>query len=231
MSRTILQLIIAAALLALPRSAAALSFEKALVHPDVSAKYLIYLHGAIVETQGKNAASRRYGVYRYDDLVAWFEDRGLTVIEEVRGQVNPNRYADRVAGEVRALMAKGVPAANITVAGFSKGGYIALLAASSLNLPDARFVILAGCGRGRTDAPYQQFLKHKRGARLAGHLLSVYAVSDLEAGSCAQARGQHKGPGLTFNELALRSNRGHGLFYVPLPQWAQPVAAFALGGS
>lgn len=230
MSRTVLSLLVAAALLCQPRSAAAVSFEKALVHPDVSAKYLIYLHGEIVETQGKNAVSKRYGVYRYDDLVKYFEDRGLTVIEEVRGPVNPNRYADRVAGEVRGLMARGVPAANITVAGFSKGGYIALLAASSLNLPDARFVVLAGCGRGRTATPYQQFLKHKRGARLAGRLLSVYAAGDLEAGSCAQACGQHQGPGLRFNELPLRSNRGHGLFYVPLPQWAEPVAAFALNG-
>jgi len=230
MSRTFLPLLLIAALLGLPRSAAAISFEKALVHPDASAAYLIYLHGAIVETQGKNAVSKRYGVYRYDDIVHYFEDRGLTVIEEVRGQVNPNRYADRVVREVRGLMAKGVPAANITVAGFSKGGYITLLVASSLNQPDARFVVLAGCGRGRNATSYQQFLQHKRGARLSGRLLSVYAVSDLEAGSCAQACGQHQGAGLRFNELVLRSNRGHGLFYVPLPEWAERVAAFALNG-
>ncbi|MEF2229930.1 MAG: hypothetical protein V3571_03295 [Pseudodesulfovibrio sp.] len=230
MPAPVLALLLAAALLLPAAPASALSFEQAAQRPDVAAKYLIYLHGAIVETQGKTAVSPRYGVYHYDDIVKHFETRGLTVIEEVRGNVNPNRYAARVTDEVRRLMAGGVPAGSITVAGFSKGGLIALLVASSLGIPELRFAILAGCSRGLRNGPFEQFLRTKRGARLSGRVLSVYAVGDLEAGSCSAAAGQHAGPGLTFREMTLRSNRGHGLFYVALPQWADPVAAFALGG-
>ena len=230
MPKAALPLLLAAALLLCAAPGRAQSFEAAAKHPDPTARYLIYLHGEIVETQGKEAVSPRYGAYRYDDIVKHFEDRGLTVVEEVRGAVNPARYAARVTAEIRRLTAGGVPADNITVAGFSKGGLIALLAASSLQLPDLRFVILAGCSRGLREAPYQHFLKTKRGARLSGRVLSIYATGDLEAGSCQAAAGQHSGPGLAFREMAVRNSRGHVLFYLPLPQWTGPVAAFALGG-
>ncbi|WP_419786344.1 hypothetical protein [Pseudodesulfovibrio sp.] len=231
MSRTVFSIILAAVLLALPGNAAAISFEQALASPDPTAKYFIYLHGEIIEAQGKNAVSPRYGAYHYDDIINYFADRGLVVVEEVRGKVNEHRYAVRVTEEVRGLMANGVPPENITVAGFSKGGLIALLVASSLNQPRVHFVILAGCARGLRPSAYTQFLKVKRGARLQGKLLSIYATSDLEAGSCAEAKAQHTGPGLAFSELPLRSKLGHGLFYRALPQWAQPVAAFALIGN
>jgi len=230
MPQAALPLLFAAALLLCASPARALSFEEAAKDPDPTARYLIYLHGDIVESQGKTGASPRYGEYRYDDIVKYFEDRGLTVVEEVRGKVNPSRYAARVTDEIRRLMAGGVPAGSITVCGFSKGGLIALLVASSLHQPDLRFAILAGCSRGLRTGQYQHFLDAKRGARLTGRVFSVYATSDLEAGSCQAAKEQHTGPGLVFKELAVLSSRGHGLFYLALPQWIDPVAAFALGG-
>ena len=123
-----------------------------------------------------------------------------------------------------------MPSSNITVAGFSKGGFIALLVASSLNDSAVQYVIMAGCGRGLTPGPFQHFLKTKRGSRLQGRILSLYAGSDLEAGSCRPAIDQVTGQGVAFGETRIRSSRGHGVFYVPLPQWINPVAVFALEG-
>jgi len=216
-------------LLAVP-SAQAISFDEAIKKVDRSGKYFFYLHGDIVEKEGKNATSDRYGVYLYDRIVEHFEDRGLIVIEEVRGQVEATEYASRIVLQVRRLMAAGVPAANICVAGFSKGGYITLLVASSVNNPDVAYVVMAGCGRGKNARDFEQFLKKKRGARLMGRLLSLYAGSDLEAGSCRPAFEQSSGNGFTFKEIHMKTNKGHGLLYQPRPEWVNPAAIWAKGG-
>jgi hypothetical protein len=218
------------AILLFPATALAVSFDQAVKDADPSAKYLVYLPGEIVEEQGRDAVSPRYGAYKYDAIVESFQDRGLVVVEDLRGRVNPNRYAAWLVTQLRRLKAAGVPSSNITVAGFSKGGYIALLVASSQNDPAMQYVIMAGCGRGLTPGPYQHFLKTRRGSRLKGRILSLYAGSDLEAGSCRPAVQQVTGPGVAFGETRLMSNRGHGLFYVPLPQWLNPVTRFALEG-
>lgn len=215
--------------LLLSTPAKAISFERAMKSVDPSAKYLFYLHGAIMEKQGKKASSPRYGVYLYRRIIEHFEDRGLVVIEEVRGPVNPHQYAAMISKQIHRLMAAGVPPFNITVSGFSKGGSIALLLASSMNDPNLRYVIMAGCGKGQYAFGFEQFLKKKRGARLKGHILSIYATSDLDAGSCRPAIEQSSGEGLTFIEKRIRSNKGHGLFYQPRPEWITPVAFFALG--
>lgn len=219
------------AVIACAATARAMPFEKALKQADPAAKYLFYLHGAIVEQQGKHAVSKRYGAYDYDRIIEHFEDRGLVVIDEVRGKTNPNSYAAKVTGRIRQLRAAGVPSGNITVAGFSKGGYIALLVASSMNDPGLGYVVMAGCGKGRTGHAFARFLKHKRGARLKGRIYSIFAGSDLEAGSCGPAMEQSVGNGLAFHENRIRSGKGHGLFYQPRPEWIHPVARFAIGGS
>ncbi|QJB58387.1 hypothetical protein HFN16_06965 [Pseudodesulfovibrio sp. zrk46] len=220
----------ALALLCLATSAHAMSFNKAIKQADPTAKYLFYLHGAIVEEMGKAASSKRYGVYNYDRIIEHFEDRGLTVIDEVRGKVNPNKYAAKITKQVRMLMTAGVPARNITVSGFSKGGYITLLVASSLNNPEVGYVIMAGCGRGKDARPFELFLKNKRGARLKGRIFSIYASSDMEAGSCRPAIEQADARAIEFRETRIKSQKGHGLFYQPRPDWIEPTAIFAKGG-
>jgi predicted esterase len=209
--------------------ARAISFKEALAAPDSRARYLIYLHGARVETQGKGAVSPRYGTYDHDGIVAAFEERDLVVIDEIRTQTNANRSAAAVTSQVRALMRAGVPPVNITVAGFSKGGYIALLVASSLGNQAVGYVIMAGCGKGRDAFAFDQFLGRNRGARLKGRMLSIYATSDMEAGSCQAAVAQAAGAGLVFREIRIHSGKGHGLFYQPRPEWITPVARWARG--
>ncbi|MBI9081400.1 MAG: hypothetical protein JEY79_16865 [Pseudodesulfovibrio sp.] len=230
MNRLALTFFIFLVLLLAAPSAHAISFEKAIKNVNQQDKYFFYLHGAIMEKKGKNAVSDRYGSYLYDHIIEHFEDRGLIVIEEVRGPVNPNKYASKIVMQVRRLMAAGVPAGNICVTGFSKGGYITLLVASSLGNPGVGYVIMAGCGRGKCGYVFDQFLKKKRGARLRGRILSIYAGSDMDAGSCRQAFEQAPDDGFSFKELRIKTGKGHGLFYQPRPEWVAPVAIWAKGG-
>jgi hypothetical protein len=206
----------------------AMTFEQAMAGVDVRGRYLFYLHDPAALAV---PVSPSYGEYRRHDIVARFEDRGLTVIDDAPDPANASRSAAAVVTRVRALMRAGVPAGNITVAGFSGGGHVALLVSSSLGDPRVGYVILAGCGTGRDGFAFGQFLKMNRGARLRGRMLSVLAAGDMAAGSCRAAAEQASGGGLVFEELRIRSGLGHGLFYRPLPEWVAPVAAWAMGGS
>lgn len=205
-------------------------FEEVLKEATPGKKYFFYIHGETMEKQGKGAVSPRYGTYLYDEIIEHYEDRGLVVISEVRGKTNASQYSAAIVKQIRLLKGKGVPARDITVAGFSKGGHIALLVSSSLGDPQVGYVLMAGCGHNAKAFEYEQFLKRKRGSRIQGRILSIYASSDFEAGTCRKAFEQASGQGTQFRETRLRSNKGHGLFFQPRPEWVVPTARFALGG-
>lgn len=224
-------LLLLAATFCLASPAGAVSFEHAMKSVDPQAKYLFYLHGGALADDGQGfKTSNRYGEYLHDAIVEHFEDRGLVVVDDIRTTSSAHAYAAKITRQVRIMMTAGIPARNITVSGFSEGGHIALLVASGLGNPDVGYVIMAGCGKGRTGAQFKHFLKTKRGMRLKGRIFSIYAGSDLEAGSCRPAMAQASGNGLQFSEVRLKSNKGHGLFFQPRPVWINPTAIFARGG-
>ncbi len=167
--------------------------------------YLIYLHGRIVEEEGLRPTSPEFGVYEYEKILADFASRGFVVISEPRPRnAEVGVYADKVVGQVRALRQAGVPPECIAVVGFSKGGGIALLAASKLGDPKVNFVILAGCSTWPSTAEES----------LQGRVLSMYDASDKVATSCQKTFAQAKGP-LSHEEVVLKLGTGHGAFYRP----------------
>jgi len=185
---------------------------------DPEARYLVYLHGAIIETQGRRPTHPELGVYEYDRILEALAARGFQVISEARpaGTEVP-AYAAKVAAQVRRLVDAGVPPEHIAVAGHSKGGMITIGASSLLDLPDVRFVILAGCFAG---------ISRVRDVPLSGHLLSIYDATDRLAGTCAplfeQAAATGNGPTST-EEITIDTGRGHGAFYEPLDAWMVPM--------
>jgi hypothetical protein len=194
------------------------------VHEDVpaaidpSARYLIYLHGRIVEMQGRQAVSPEFGRYEYDAILQALASKGLVVISEVRGTDTGPAYAKKVAGQVRKLLAAGVPANHVTVAGFSKGALLARAASAELGKPDVRFVIMAGCGPRAAQSI-------KAGA-LKGRILSLYDQADAMAGSCRPLFAT--APGLESKEVRLTIGMGHGVFFTPRKEWIDLVADWAL---
>jgi len=183
-------------------------------HPAPTAHYLIYLHGAIIETQGRRPTHPDYGVYEYDQILEALADRGFQVISEARpaGTKVP-AYAEKVVGQVRALVAAGVPADHIGVAGHSKGGLITLGASSLLDLPGVRFVVMAGCFHGASPI---------RGIHLSGHVLSIYDEADRLAGTCDTVFQNAPGAEET-KEIVLHTGLGHGAFYRPMNEWLDPL--------
>ncbi len=149
---------------------------------DPNAKYLFYMHGHAIEQGGPRAKS-----YQYSSILKEIAKRGFVVIGEERSPVKNDVYADKVAGQVRRLLAAGVPAKSITVAGHSKGGMIAMLVMSNLANPDMAYINFAGCVRGVSESQgYLRFAEH-RASKARGRLLSAYDRSDEIAGSCKQA--------------------------------------------
>jgi hypothetical protein len=180
--------------------------------------YLFYLHGRIVEDQGPKGVSPKYGRYDYPGIIAAFRARGLRVVSEVRpAGTDPSAYADKVAGEVRALLARGVPASHVTVAGASKGAVITSLVSTRLREPGLRYVLLANCN---------DWLIRTHDPRLTGEVLSIYERSDDFGGTCRPLAA--RSPGLKrFSEIALNTGLGHGIVYRPLAAWVDPAARWA----
>jgi hypothetical protein len=187
---------------------------------DPNAKYLFYMHGNAIEQGGPRAKS-----YQYSSILNEIAKRGFDVIGEERSPVKNDVYADKVAGQVRRLLAAGVPAKNITVAGHSKGGMIAMLVMSNLANPDIAYVNFAGCVKGVSESQgYLRFAEH-RASKARGRLLSAYDRSDEIAGSCKQALDRMNSA--VVAERVLEIGGGHDLFYIPRPQWLDVLQSWA----
>ena len=187
---------------------------------DPNARYLFYLHGAIIETEGTRPTHPRFGVYEYEKILATFAERGFVVISEARPAGTDGMvYASKVVEQVRTLLAAGVPPGHVTVVGFSKGGGIAIAASSMLAEDDVNFVFMAACNPWIDDHP-------EIVAR--GRLLSLREASDELMGTCeglfARSPSQHD-----QREIVLHLGGGHGAFYRPQTEWVDPVVEWAEG--
>ena len=112
-------------------------------------RHLVYLHGKIIEDEGRRPTHPQFGVYEYQEILDAFTSAGFIVHSDQRPvRSSPPEWAGITASEVRELLNQGVPARDITIVGFSKGGVIAVLTARELADPDLNFVFIACCGPG-----------------------------------------------------------------------------------
>jgi hypothetical protein len=179
---------------------------------------LFYLHGKIVEDQGSEAFSERFGKYQYTEIVQAFEKTGFRVISEVRPpDTDRLKYAEKVAGQIRDLIRQGIKPSSITVVGASKGGVIAMTVSTLLQNPDLNFVLLANCNEG---------IRQSYDIRLCGRMLSIYEASDEIGGSCT-AFFEDADCELISDEMRLETGLGHGFIYRPLDSWVKPAISWA----
>jgi hypothetical protein len=181
---------------------------------DADHRYVIYVHGRIMEDEGVGAVSPRYGAYQFEGILGYLAASGLDVIGEVRsGPTDGDDYAGHLADQVKSLRAGGVPASHITLLGFSKGAGMVILASDRLREPDINYILAAICGPG-TNSP--------TAPRLTGRILSLYEESDALGSSCQLLA--ERSPGVSsFDEIELSTGREHGAFYVADPTWLEPV--------
>jgi len=188
---------------------------------DPGARYLIYLHGAIIETQGIRPTHPRFGVYEFEEILTIFAERGFVVISEARPSGTDGMvYAATVLDQVRDLLKAGVPPDHVTVVGFSKGGGIAIAASSMLANDDVNFVFMAACNPWLDSHPE---------IVAQGRLLSLRESSDDLFGSCESLFDRSPSPN-EHVEIVLELGGGHGAFYRPRPEWVERVVKWASVG-
>ncbi|WP_420126284.1 alpha/beta hydrolase [Longimicrobium sp.] len=216
-SRWLRALVVAGGLLlsatpALAQRGAILGDVPAQVRPD--ARYLIYLHGRIIEEQGPRPTDERFGVYEYQQILDTLAASGVEVIAEQRPRGTDFRaFGSHVAEQVRRLFAAGVPPERIAVVGFSKGGAVAMIASALLQDARVTYVFLAPCG---------DWVKGRGDVDVRGRILSIYEASDELGTSCEPLFAQATAPG-EHREIRIDTGAGHGAFYRPRAEWLDPL--------
>jgi hypothetical protein len=176
-----------------------------------SKRYIFYMHGTVEEDEGSTE--------KYEAAVKAIAGGKNVVITEVRGDTDPNVYAEKIRSQVAKLQQAGVAKRNITITGFSKGAIIALAVAGAIQDPEMKYVLLAGCS---------EELNEKYSvdpAKARGRVLAIYDADDDEFGSCKGII--NPGEGITLKEEKLNSGKGHALFRIPkdkfIDQWRGPL--------
>lgn len=192
---------------------------------DPSRLYLFYLHGRIIEEQGLPAISPDFGEYQYEEILDALSSHGFAVISEQRPKDTDGvYYAEKVVGEVNALLDAGVPASAITVVGASKGGYIGLYTSYFLGNENINFVLMGIC------APEEVENLKQAGVSLSGNVLTIYDAGDQYGGSCQELFSDSEGKGVSsYDEIVLDMGMGHGILYQPLEAWITPAVEWAKG--
>lgn len=188
--------------------------------PPAVRPHVIYLHGRIIEEEGRRPTSPEFGTYEYDAILDAMREAGFEVLSDQRPPGIPvDTFATRLVGQVDSLLQAGVPADSITVIGFSRGGAIAILASARLQDPAVGFVFMGACGPWAFDRPE---------LRVTGRILSLYETSDTLGTSCAPLF-ERSGAGSVTREVATSLGLGHGTFFQPRPEWLAPALAWARG--
>lgn len=185
--------------------------------PDPSLRYVVYLHGRIVEEQGPKAVSPEFGPYELDAIHRALARPGIVVIGEVRPKdSDPEASARKVAGEIRKLLTAGVPGDHVTVVGASKGALITMLVSTALPDPEIRYVLMGNCNA---------WVPRNFKVDLHGEILSIFDASDEVGQSCGPLFEQSRRLGRR-HEIKLETGLKHGFLYRALPGWVEPAISW-----
>jgi len=183
-------------------------------HVDPHARYVIYLHGRIIEDKGRRPTDSNWGVYEYDKVLEALARDGAVVISEQRQpNTDMDQFASHVVEQVHQLLRGGALPERVSVVGFSKGGAIAIRASSLLHDPRVNFVFMAACGDGDFS---------RSTLNVSGRILSIFEESDEVGRSCKGlfAKSTSKAPP---SETEIHVGEHHGTFYRPREEWLRPV--------
>lgn len=185
---------------------------------EIEQTYVFYLHGRIIEEQGRRPTHLQYGVYEYDEILSRLGGEGRVVLSEARARnTDPDAYADKVAKQIENLLGKGVSGRRITVIGASKGAVIATLVSTKVRSPEVGYVILAGCN---------DWVVENHRIDLHGEVLSIYEASDSFGGTCEPIFRQSRQLG-KHREIRLETGLGHGFLYRPMKVSTEPALAWS----
>ena len=201
--------------------------------PDRAGRHVIYVHDVALDRTPEDPERRARWVRVTQAIAA----SGANVIAEVRpaGTIQKvpedlDRYARRIAGQVRQLLAAGVPASRVTVVGYSRGAAMTLMSSTHVADPRVGYVAIAGCmndtGAFKAFAPVMMRYAEK----LSGEFLAVNEQSDPDFASCAPyfARSTAKH---SLAERSVATGKGHNFAVEPDAAWVEPVTAWIIARS
>ncbi|KAB7615921.1 alpha/beta hydrolase [Amylibacter sp. SFDW26] len=188
--------------------------------PDISKinpnqKYVIYSHGLIVEGTDPRPIHPKFGLYDFPAIKEQLAKRGdfeLIAIQRPKGEKIPTQVMQLVKW-VEKLTEHGVPAENVTLIGFSRGGDLTARAASQLKPLPVNTVLLATC--------WDDGVKDDPEINITGRLLSIYEVTDGPQ-SCVKIK-EHSPKLQSFEEIKINTGKSHGAFYMPDSAWMEPL--------
>jgi hypothetical protein len=184
-------------------------------------KHLLYLHGCCIKSNNDPK------VRAYETIVQGLKSAGFNVSFELHtadsydSNFHAMAYAEKIASQVRDLLAKGIAAEDITVAGYSLGSRITLVASGLIANPKVNFVLIAGC-------PIKETIPIDY-SKVKGRVLSIRDTKDEKFASCDGRLPK----GITYKEIVLKSGEGHAVFrqtdekYLKL--WKEPLVAWSKG--
>lgn len=187
--------------------------------PANDQRYIIYLHGAIIERQGINPMSPQFGRYEFSAIIDALAQTDADVIALVR-----EGGTETLALQIEPILSDGGEPHNITLVGFSKGGYITLLSANRLQKPDLRYVVMAGCVEGIVNG------SDRSAEGLLGAVLSIVEATDDLGFACSPLF--ERNPQLSqTDDITFVTGAGHGFFYRADPAWIDEVLSWSQSGS
>lgn len=188
------------------------------VSPEQNTRHIIYLHGRIVELQGKAAFSEEHGKYELDSILDALKDGNAQVYCELRPEnTEVPAYAQKLSRMIDSMVGTGIAPKNISVIGASKGALIAATT-SSINPQPVNYVLMGGNNRT---------IEQQNDWHFHGRVLCIYDPSDTIAGRNYDYWKAHSPQVKAFEQLELREQLGHGFLYRPLPSWTVPALKWA----
>ncbi|MBL7705060.1 MAG: hypothetical protein JNM21_05865 [Taibaiella sp.] len=181
-------------------------------------RHIIYLHGRIVELQGKAAFSEEYGRYELDSILDALKEGNAKVYCELRPEnTEVPAYAQKLSRMIDSMVSTGISPQAISVIGASKGALIAA-STSSINQQPVNYILMGG---------NNSTIEQQNDWHFHGRVLCIYDPSDTIAGKNYDYWEARAPEVKAFKQIKLSENLGHGFLYRPLPSWTVPALKWA----
>lgn len=187
---------------------------KSTVNPEQNTRHIIYLHGRIVELQGKAAFSEEHGKYELDSILDALKEANTKVYCELRPEnTEVPVYAQKLSRTIDSMISSGIAPNKITVIGASKGAIIAATTSDLCQQP-VNYVLMGG---------NNSKMEQQNDWHFHGRILCIYDPSDTIAGKNYDYWKANSPEAVAFEQIEINEKLGHGFLYRPLPAWTVPA--------
>jgi len=182
--------------------------------PPINKTHIFYLHGRIVQEQGINAISEKFGKYEYSEIIDSLKIIGEEIHAEIRKpNTNFDEFCMYTSDQIDSLIRIGVNPKDILVIGASMGGVMAMKI-SSINTNPVNYVFL-GSNNNSIEKDFD--------FNLHGQILGIYEKSDSICNKDYQYWIDKCEKVVEFKQLQIDTELGHGFLYRPLREWIDPI--------